>query len=248
MYWARAIIVYGITIFLFRLLGRSLKFQSRPYDMVVQILLGSSAATLIFDLDVPIWRAFTSLGTLAIMHGLISYLSLWNGAKNFLVGKPEVLVENGQILRANLIKHTISVDELMGALRVKGYRDLSFVEFAQLEPSGNLSVVPRSQFRPVTPADLHLTTAYEGYSVILVADGKIDHDNLSKCGLTEGWLRIELDQRGISSPRDVLFASLDSQGELFLVRNQDVPLLQAIFKGVYAQTTPGLPPRLENRH
>lgn len=248
MYWARAIVVYIITIALFRILGRSLKFQSRPYDMAVQVLLGSASANLILDQDIPLWRAFTSLGTLALMHGLISYLSLWNRAKDFLIGKAETLVENGQILRANLIKHTISVEELMAALRVKGYHNLADVEFAQLEPSGKMSVIPRSQARPVTPADLHLDTAYEGYSPILVADGKIDHHNLAKCNLTEGWLRMELKHRGINRSGEVLFASLDTKGELFIVRNQDVPFLQAIFKGVYAQTSPGVPPRLEESH
>jgi uncharacterized membrane protein YcaP (DUF421 family) len=238
----RALIVYPIVILLFRFLGRGLQFQSRPYDIAIQVLIGSAAANLIIQQNVEIWRAFTALGTLALMHTALSFISLWNPIKKYLVGQPEVMVENGQILKANLIKHQISVDELVAALRQQGYHRLSDVEFALLESSGKLSVIPRSQARPLTPRDLKLPTPYEGHSTMLIADGKVEGQNLTKLGLTEEWLRAQLPVHGAAAPEEVLFASLDTEGRLFVVRNQDVPFLQAIFKGVQVQTTPGMPP------
>lgn len=238
----RALVVYPITILLLRFLGRGLQFQSRPYDTAVQVLLGSAAANLIVNQEVSVWRAFTALGVLAGLHTLISFISLWNPAKRFLVGEPTVVIENGQILKANLLKHQITVEELIASLRTKGYHNLGDIEFAQLEPSGKLSVIPRSQARPVTPRDLSLPTTYEGFTTLLVADGRMDRQNLQKCGLDESWLRGQLARHGANGPEDVLFASLDTKGQLFVVRNQDVPFLQAIFKGIQAETTPGLPP------
>ncbi len=41
----RALVVYPLTILLFRILGRGLQFQARPYDVAVQVLIGSAAAT-----------------------------------------------------------------------------------------------------------------------------------------------------------------------------------------------------------
>jgi uncharacterized membrane protein YcaP (DUF421 family) len=248
VFWLRALTVYPLTVLLLRFIGRGLQFHSRPYDVAVQILLGSAAAELIFFVDIPVWKAFVSLGVLALVHTAVTLVSLWNPAKNFLEGQPRVLMENGRILRANLILHQISVEELMSSLREKGYPDPADVEFAILEPSGRLSVIPRSQARPVTPRDLHLDTAYEGVSSTLIADGTVFRQNLKKCGLSEDWLHAELRSRGITELGEVLFASLDTVGQLFVVRNQDVPFMQALFHGVQAQTSPGFPPRASHLH
>lgn len=242
--WLRALIVYPFVIFLLRFLGRTLQFQARPYDIAVQVLIGSAAANLIVNQDVAVWRAFTGLGMLAIMHTALSFIGLYNPLKKYLVGEPLFVVENGQILKANLLRHQVGVEELVAALREKGYHRLDDVEHAMLEVSGKLSVVPKSQARPVTPRDLHLPTNYEGYTTVLVADGRVDTQNLEKNGLSENWLLTELLARGVEGPEDVLFASLDTQGQLLVVRNQDVPFLQAIFKGVQSQTSQGFPPHV----
>lgn len=244
MFALRALVVYPVLILLFRVLGRALQFQSRPYDVAVQVLLGSAAAELILQQDIAVWRAFTALGTLAAMHTAISFLSLWNPLKRFLVGAPTVLMENGRFLRGNLIRHQLSVDEVVAALREKGYHNPADVDYAQLEPSGKISVIPHSQARPVTPRDLNLSTPYEGFTTTVVADGRVDRQNLGKMGLDEAWLTEQLRARGAAGPGDVLFAAVDSQRRLFVVRNQDVPFLQAIFQGVQTQTGPGLPPRV----
>jgi uncharacterized membrane protein YcaP (DUF421 family) len=242
MLWSRAIIVYLLVVLLIRFLGRDLQFQARPYDQAVQVLLGSAAATLIVTEEIQLWRAFVALGTLAVMHTAVSFLSLWNPVKKFLVGTPDVVIENGQILKANLLKHQISVEELMAGLREKSYHNLDDVEFAMLEASGKLSVIPRSQARPVTPRDLHLETQYEGFTSMLISDGEVNRHGLQKLGLDEAWLGAQIGARGAQSPKDVLFAALDSTGKFFMVRNQDVPFLQAIFTGIQVQTAPGLPP------
>jgi len=244
MLWLRAVVVFPLTIALLRFIGRGLQFQSRPYDLAVQVLLGSAAANLVVDSRIEIWRAFTALGTLAFLHTGLSFLSLWNPAKRFLVGAPSVVVENGQILRSNLIQHQISVDELEAALRERGFHDLADVEFAQVEASGKLSVIPRSQARPVTPRDLHLDTRYEGYPTTMIVDGTVNRSNLKKVKLTEDWLLGQLAEKGIASAKEVLYASLDTMGNLFVVRDLDVPLLRAMLEGVHAKTGPGFPPRV----
>jgi uncharacterized membrane protein YcaP (DUF421 family) len=249
MLWMRALVVFPIVVLLLRFLGRGLQFQSRPYDIAVQVLIGSAAANLVINADIELWKAFTALGTLALLHMILSFLSLWNPLKKILVGEPAVVIENGTILRGPLIQHQITVEELMSALREKGYANPADIEFANLEPSGKLSVIPRSQARPVTPRDLNLQTGYEGFTSMLVTDGKINKQNLNKAGLSEDWLLQQLLSHGALGPDDVLFASLDTKGQLFVVRNQDVPFIQAIFQGVQAHATKkGHPPMLGDEH
>jgi len=84
-----------------------------------------------------------------------------------------------------------------------------------LETNGQLSVVPKSQKRPVNPEDLGLETKYEGLPTPLVVDGQVDVQNLRRIGLDEQWLRSELARFGARRPGDVLYAALDTQGRLF---------------------------------
>lgn len=248
MLWLRSIIVYFVVVLLFRVLGRSLRFQARPYDVAVEVLIGSAAAHVIVDKGIPMWQSFLALGTLALLYTTISLLSLWDPVKRLLVGGPSTLVENGTILKANLIRHQINVEELIAAMRQQGYHTLSDVEFALLESSGKLSIIPKSQSRPVTPKDLGLSTNYEGYSAVLVTDGVVHQPTLEKLGLDRTWLEAQLPAYGVSHVRDVLFASLDTQGQLLVLRDQDVPFLQAVLHGARTQVGPGLPPLMGGAH
>jgi uncharacterized membrane protein YcaP (DUF421 family) len=238
MLWLRAIVVYALVVLLLRYLWRALRFQARPYDHAVQVLILSAAGNMVSESEIPLWPSFGALGVLVVMHTAVSLLSMWNPVKKFLVGTPDVLIENGQILQGNLVKNQITVEELTAALREKGYHNLADVEFAQLEASGRLSLIPRSQSRPLTPQDLDIDTPHEGYTHMLISDGQVKHQALKKVGRDEAWLAREVRQRGAASPTEVLFASLDTQGDFFMVRQQDVPFLQAVFKGVQAQNGP----------
>ena len=51
------------------------------------------------------------------------------------------LIRDGKLLRQNLRKELISVDELRSMLREKGIDDYHAIRLAQLEPSGELSVL-----------------------------------------------------------------------------------------------------------
>jgi len=52
------------------------------------------------------------------------------------------LIRDGKLLRQNLRKELISIDELESMLREKGVEHYHSVRLAQLEPSGELSVLP----------------------------------------------------------------------------------------------------------
>lgn len=68
---------------------------------------------------------------------------------------------------------------LLSMLRLKGYANLSEIEYAIIEPNGNDSVIPKSQVRPVKPKDMRIQTPYEGISLPLINDGWIIRDNLN---------------------------------------------------------------------
>ena len=96
--------------------------------------------------------------------------------------------------------------------------NIADVEVAILETNGELSVILKSQRRPLVPADLDVKTDYEGLPLVLVVDGVVNKFNLRQASLDDQWLTARLQERGIESVEEVLLASLDTVGRLFVQR------------------------------
>lgn len=227
----RAVIVYIWSLLLFRLLGKSLTFQQKPYDFTVMVLIGSASAALIVNRDVPLLNALVALAVLAFLHAVISASTLNNTFKGLIGGYPDLVIRNGRIVKENLIKNQINIEQLLSALRIKGYRRVHDIEFAILETNGQLSVIPKSQKRPLTPADLNLNTSYEGLATPLIIEGKIVKTNLRAVGLDTEWLQYELTKRDLYDANKVLLALLDTDGSLYLAEQPPISPLLAYFVG-----------------
>ncbi|MGF7184645.1 uncharacterized membrane protein YcaP (DUF421 family) [Desulfitispora alkaliphila] len=227
----RAIIVYLWSILILRLLGKGLTFQQKPYDFVVMMLIGSASAALIVNRDVPLLNALAALAVLGLMHSILSLSTLNNYLKTIIGGQPDLLIRNGRIVKANLIKNQINLNQLQAALRIKGYRRIHDIEFATLEANGQLSVIPKSQARPITPTDVKLATSYEGIPTPLIMDGKVFHENLKALGLDHIWLENELIKRDLSKPQDVLLALLDTDGSLYIAEQPPINVIKSFFIG-----------------
>jgi uncharacterized membrane protein YcaP (DUF421 family) len=90
------------------------------------------------------------------------------------------------------------------------------VEFAILETDGQLSVLKKSQYQPLTPNDMGVSTQYKGISTELIYDGVVVDANLKQVNLDRKWLMAELRKRGIKGPSEVLLALLQTSGELYV--------------------------------
>ncbi|HZK57436.1 MAG TPA: DUF421 domain-containing protein, partial [Clostridia bacterium] len=109
-----------------------------------------------------------------------------------------------------------NIAEVLAALRNQGIYNLSEVEFAVLEIDGKISVLKKSQHRPLTPKDINVPTQYEGLSSIVVSDGKILSKNLQNNNLNRDWLENKLKEQGINNISRIFLASLATDGSLYV--------------------------------
>jgi uncharacterized membrane protein YcaP (DUF421 family) len=131
-------------------------------------------------------------------------------------GEPSILIEKGHIYEQRLKQNYLRVDDLLAALRTKGLFNTADVEFAVFETDGTVSVLPRSQARPVTPKDLNLATPYEGMSREMIFEGRVNMINLKDIGRDKTWLLKKLREQGYDDPEQIFHASLDTQGTLYV--------------------------------
>lgn len=218
----RATIAFASMVIFTRILGKKAISQLTFFHYIVGITIGSIAASLSTDLSLKPLPQWVGLGTwigLAMVFEFIVLKSRW-WAK-LLDGEPTILIHNGKIMERNMAANHYQLTELLEQLRGRGVFNPADVEFAILETDGNLTVLRKSQRQPVTPADLHIATTYEGIPTELVQEGQIIVQNLRQLNLDEQWLLSELRKKGIADLKQVVYASLDSEGNLYIDKYKD---------------------------
>lgn len=192
------------------------------FDYVGAAALGTIAGNLAFNVNIHILNFVFSLTLTTLFILLVSYISLkCKPLRNFLAGKPTMLIQNGKILEHNMSNLYYTYEYLNQQLRQQKIFDISQIEFAILEPSGELSIQLKSQNRPLTPQDLNISTKYEGLATEVILDGKLIEKNLQNKGLSKEWLYKELKKKQIENIQEVAFAALATNGNLYIDLYQD---------------------------
>lgn len=212
----RTLILYVIVVIVMRIMGKRQVGQLQPFELVVAIMISELAAVPMQNTGIPLVNGIIPILTLLVAQISMSFINLKSTkARGIICGKPSILVENGKIVEEKLRTEMYTLNDLLEQLRSKDIPNIADVEFAILETNGQLSVIPKSQKRPVNPEDLNIYTNYEGLPLDLIVDGTVMYNNLSKANLNEVWLKDQLAKFNIKEMREILFASLDANGNLF---------------------------------
>ncbi|MCX7841880.1 MAG: DUF421 domain-containing protein [Clostridia bacterium] len=214
--FVRTLILYTIVVIVMRIMGKRQIGQLQPFELAVAIMISELAAVPMQDTRIPLINGIIPILTLLIAQIILSFVSLKSiKARGVICGKPTVMIENGTIIEENLRKEMYTLNDLLEQLRIKDTPNINDVEFAILETNGQLSIIPKSGKKAVSPEDMGINTDYEELPIDLIIDGKVLSKNIEKAGHTKEWLMEELKKRGISSTKQVLFASLDSRRKFY---------------------------------
>lgn len=210
----RTVIVYLFLIASVRLMGKRQVGQMEPSEFVVTMLVANLASLPMEEYGIPLSAGLIPITTVLALEVLLSFLSLRSiFIRKLLCGKPVILIENGRILRENLRRTRVTMDELTGHLREKDVLDPRSVQFAILETNGNLSVFPFPKDRPASAAEAGIKAKPQYLPITIVSDGHILPDNLALARKDEAWIHRVLSQRH-ASVEDTLLLMVDRQDKI----------------------------------
>ncbi|NMA69174.1 MAG: DUF421 domain-containing protein [Desulfitobacterium sp.] len=213
----RTVILYSLVILALRLMGKREIGQLQPFEFVVILMISDLAAIPSENMGIPLISGIIPILILVILSISLSYLELKSvKARDILNGVPSILVDRGRIVEEELIRNRLPLSDLVEELRMRSIPNIADVEFAILETNGQISVLPKSNKRPVTPEDLKIEPDFEGLPYVLIMDGRIDNKALAISGKNLTWLENELKKKNVQSIEEVFFASLDTTGSLYL--------------------------------
>ncbi|WP_040982457.1 DUF421 domain-containing protein [Oceanobacillus jeddahense] len=208
-----------LILFLFSLikwLGTKQLAQLNIFETIAGIVLGGIAAVHTMDPETNFFYAILAMFIWFIIPFGIEKLSLKSKrTRDFTEGKATIFIQDGKIMEENLKKEGYSTDELLEKLRDKNIFLASDVEFAVLEPTGTLNVLPKKENRPLTAKDLGLTIAPDKEPQTVIMDGNMMLEPLANASLNPDWLRTELEKQDVAL-ENVFLGQVDDQGQLYL--------------------------------
>jgi len=211
----RSVIGFFSLLIFTRIIGKEQISQLTFFDYVLGITIGSIAASLTTDLSSRAWPHWIGLLSWAALGYLMELITLkWRYAAKYLEGEPTIVIMNGKIMEKSLKKMKYRVSDIMALLRNKGVFDLNQVDFAIIEPNGQISVLKKPEHMPLTPKDMQIKVMPNGISTELIYDGIIIEENLTQLNKDKAWLLKELNKQGIKDVSEVFLATLNPAGSL----------------------------------
>ncbi|WP_416828027.1 DUF421 domain-containing protein [Ectobacillus polymachus] len=197
-------------------LGKVVNTKGSYYNFVFYITIGSVAANLGFNINLKFWQILASFLAFTCIAYFLAYMSANNRfIRKWISGKPMIIIEDGNIVEANMKKLNFSIDMLQQFLREKDVFHMNEVEYAILENNGTLSILKKEAYRSPTKQDFDMLTNKHALPLELIINGEFIYKNLQSAVHNKDWLLQKLTERKLSL-KDVQYAVLSSAGLLFI--------------------------------
>jgi uncharacterized membrane protein YcaP (DUF421 family) len=146
---------------------------------------------------------------------LVTVLSLkFNGLRRKISFEPTIVIKEGKIIFNNLRKIGYAIDDILMLLRQKDIFDIGKVEYAVVEANGKISVLKKPEFETVTVTDMKVSPSPSKPPITIIVDGRFQTDNIQILKATEQEILKKLDRQGFSNPKEIFYATMDSEGTL----------------------------------
>ncbi|MCM3632419.1 DUF421 domain-containing protein [Paenibacillus camelliae] len=237
----RTLLMYVIVFIVLRLMGKREIGKLSVFDLVISVMIAELAVIEIEDPDSQLTHGLIPIAILLVVQFVTAFMSLKSRKlRLFLDGKPSVIMAQGQIYKDELKKQRYNLDDLMTQLREQGIASIDDVEFAILETSGKLSVIPKpsqqqedanaeqasdqneqnneqqAQQPSTNESTIPQGFRYETLPIPLIMDGKVQDNNLEKLKKTRFWLKNVIQEKGATQFKEVLLCTIDHKNRIYI--------------------------------
>ena len=205
----RISIMYISSVVIMRAAGKKEISQLDLSELVTSFMVSEIACMPITDPEVPLYEAIVFSGTVVLMNVILSNLSIrMPFFKHIVAGKPTFFVIKGKINKKNMYKAKVTLSELCSAMRKEGISSLDKINYAVLEPDGNISIIPYKDLPGKEKQENK-----NGLQHMLIIDGRINRSELEVFGYSEQWLLKRIKAHGKKRVCDVFFFGVDDEGK-----------------------------------
>lgn len=211
----RALISLFTLLFVTKIVGKKQVSELSLFDYVIGISIGNFAAEMTVNLESSELNGILAV----IIFGVVAYLVSWITMKSMflrrlLIGTPTIIIQDGKLLKNNMKKVRLDINDLLEECRIKGYFDISSIAFGIMEVNGEMSFLPKAKYKQLTTGDMNINITKEKLYANIIIDGKIMHKNLKLINKDEQWLFNKLKNEGHENINNILLCTSDEDGNI----------------------------------
>lgn len=202
----RSIFFYILLLILFRVMGKREIGELSILDLIVFIIIGDIAVISLENPDRPLIHSVIPILVIVFIQISLALVSMKSQKfREVIEGKPTIVINKGKIDEKAMRKQRYNFDDLLSQLREKNILHIQDVEYAILEPSGQLSVIKRQD----------VCDDEDNGPFPLIVDGVVQKDSLSRLGKDNAWLKKELKKKGYEDLSRISVCTYDD-GDFFV--------------------------------
>lgn len=212
----RSVVTFFLVLIFVRIMGKKHPSRLTPFGFVIYAVVAVITALISLNIIHNYIFGLIALAVWVLFPIALDYLAIkskW--IHDLLTGKETILIKQGKIMEENLLQVRMTGEELLRELRSKNAFNLTDVEFAVMESTGEINVLLKSDKKPVTSYDLGKKVAPRTEPQTVILDGSILDEPLANLGLTRAWLQTQLAKLGVSL-NNVFLGQVDSYGDLYV--------------------------------
>ena len=136
----RTIVVFVLILVVTRAVGRRELSSMEPFDLILLVVMGDLVQSGITQSDYSLTGTAVVIFTMAVLVVLTGWLSFrFVRLRPLLEGEPTLLIADGDLLKRNLRRERMTVEELRAEARLQSIGSLRDVKWAVLETNGKIS-------------------------------------------------------------------------------------------------------------
>lgn len=209
--WVLAKFLVGFIIVILHLnvTGKTQLNQMTPVDFIGNFVLGGIIGGVIYNQDIPIYQYIIVLligvCLISLLNWVCKHVSF---IRMFAIGEPIPIMKDGHFLMDNILrkKNKIDILNVASLLHAQGITSFQEVSYAQIEPSGSLTV---------------LTDKGKYPSLILFKEGEVRTTELHRINKDEKWLEQKIQQQHLTED-DLFLVEFWNNSLNFVLRNGEV--------------------------
>lgn len=201
----KTVSLYFFIALVYRIMGKKEVGKLGIIDLIVSILIAELAALSIERADESIFISVIPISILVGIQLLLGYISMKNEKiRNFIDGKPTVIIKDGKIVFSEMTKLRYTLDDLIAQLREQSIKSIEEVSYAVLENNGKLSIFKKEQ----------------DYPMPIILDGVIDMSVVKEIGKTPEWI-IKMLKNNKLELKDIFYAFYTKK-KTFIIKKNDL--------------------------
>lgn len=148
----RAAAIYVVILVILRLSGKRTLSEMTTFNFVLLLIVSEATQQALLGEDFSLTMAALVILTLVAIDRMADFLRYrWKRLDRVTEGIPVLIVERGRPIQEVMDREHVDLEEILQAAReTQGLARLDQIEYAVLETSGGISIIPRQSVQEGT--------------------------------------------------------------------------------------------------